>query len=64
MKEATCNSVQLPQKTIRDALTEVLREGARKMLAQATEAEVSDSIERFRSVADEKEHNGVRKLAA
>ncbi|MCB9228488.1 MAG: IS256 family transposase [Deltaproteobacteria bacterium] len=59
MREATCNSVQLPQETISDALTEVLREGARKMLAQAIEAEVSDYIERFRSVADEKGHRMV-----
>ncbi|MFW6206772.1 MAG: hypothetical protein ACOC5J_02445, partial [Gemmatimonadota bacterium] len=37
-------------------LDELAREGARRMLIAALEAEVADYIERYRSVRDEKGH--------
>lgn len=54
MRDTTVKPISFPQDTVKDALTEVLREGARKMLAQAIEAEVSDYIDRFKMVTDER----------
>lgn len=50
----------------RDALTEILRQGARKMLQEAIEAEVSDYVARHAQAVDDQGHrrvvrNGVRK---
>ena len=44
MKEPNEKLVQFPQESSRDVLTEVLRDGARQMLATAIEAEVEDYV--------------------
>src|SRR5690348_16530112 len=49
--------VPLPQ--AQDALTEVLRLGAQKLLAQAIEAEVADWIEQHRHCLDDRGHRQV-----
>lgn len=51
MKDATSNVISLPVKPT-DALTEILRQGAKSLLAQAIEAEVADYIEQHRGVVD------------
>ena len=42
MHESTTPSVALPSISTKDVMTEVLREGARRMLATAIKAEVAD----------------------
>ena len=44
--QPTTNSIRLPEAEPRDVLTELLRTGARQMLATAIEAEVGDWIAR------------------
>ena len=44
---------------VRDALTEVLRKGARELLQQAVEAEVAEFIGRHGELKDEQEHQRV-----
>ncbi|MGC1275565.1 MAG: IS256 family transposase [Planctomycetaceae bacterium] len=51
MSDVTATTLSLP--AARDSLHEVLRQGARKMLAQAIEAEVADWIETHAHVTDE-----------
>ncbi len=41
---------------VRDPLTEVLRQGAQQLLAQAIETEVAQFLERHREVRDESGH--------
>ena len=50
MHEATASTVLLPDS--RDALAEILRQGARSLLAQAVEAEVADWIEQRAETRD------------
>ena len=38
---------------VRDALTEILREGAQQLLAQAIETEVAEFLDRYREVRDD-----------
>lgn len=45
MKEATSNVISLPRQTP-DPLTQILRQGAQRMLSQAIEAEVADYLAR------------------
>ncbi len=45
MKKDTRDPLSLPQSAVKDHLTEVLRTGAQKMLAEAIEAEVEDYIQ-------------------
>ena len=52
MKEATNSVLSFPQDS-EDPLTKILREGARKLLAQALEAEVAAYIEKFSDVKDD-----------
>ena len=52
MSESSCNVVPFPGKSA-DALEEILRRGAREMLAQAIEAEVAAHIDARRGVVDE-----------
>ena len=59
MHESTTDAIQFPAGSetiavgsVRDALTEVLREGARKLLADAVESEVKDYIDRHTSLRD------------
>lgn len=42
-----------PDATAEDALTSLIREGARKVLAAALEAEIDEHVDRFRGVVDE-----------
>src|SRR5579871_6271638 len=52
----TCSTTQtriVPLPQAQDVLTDVLRQGAQKMLAQAIEAEVADWIERHQDCRDE-----------
>lgn len=51
MKDATSNVICLPVKPT-DALTEILRQGAKSLLAQAIDAEVADYIEQHRGAID------------
>ena len=39
--------------TVRDALTEVLREGAQQLLSQAIETEVAEFLAKYRDTRDE-----------
>lgn len=52
MTEATNSVLTFPQDS-EDPLTKILREGARKLLAQALEAEVAAYIEKFADVKDD-----------
>ena len=44
MKNDTTTPLQIPEASIQDVLTEILRDGAREMLGKAVEAEVADYI--------------------
>ena len=48
MHQATTEQLSLPAASSHDVLTEILRDGATQMLAQAIEAEVEQWIELFR----------------
>ena len=52
MEEATTSTLEFPSTPSRDALTEVVRRGAQRMLAEAIEAEVAEWIETHRGVID------------
>lgn len=56
MKEDSAKVTSLPANNS-DALTELLKTGAQKMLAQAVEAEVANYIEQFK---DSRDSNGQR----
>jgi transposase-like protein len=47
------DAIQFPAGTVRDVLTEVLRAGAQKLLAEAVEAEVASYIARHADLRDE-----------
>jgi len=53
MHESTTDAIQFPAGTVRDALTEVLRSGAQKLLAEAVEAEVAGYIARYVDLRDQ-----------
>jgi putative transposase len=53
MNEATTNAVALPLATDKDLLTEVLRQGATQLLAQAIQAEVAAYLDARSDVRDE-----------
>jgi len=59
MQEGTTQTVSLSSGTPSDVLTEILREGAQRMLATAIEVEAADWIERHGHVLDEKGHRQV-----
>ena len=52
MNQPTTDSIRLPDVEFKDVLTELLRTGARQMLATAIEAEVAAWIEAHRDVVD------------
>ena len=52
MHEATISTLEYPSAPSRDVLTEVVRRGAQRMLAEAIEAEVAEWIESHRDVTD------------
>lgn len=57
MREGTSESFQFPAAGVEDTLTQVLRDGAQKLLAQAVEAEVTAYVERH---ADQRDPRGYR----
>ena len=59
MREATVKSISNPQNVVNDVLTEVLRDGAREMLARAVELEVAEYIEKYKDVTDASGHRMV-----
>src|SRR5882672_1678405 len=58
MQEVTTASVTFPS-TSRDALTDILRQGAQAMLSSAIEAEVAQWIEGHEHLRDERSHRQV-----
>lgn len=56
MQEGTPEAIQFPGGSGRDVLTEILREGAEKLLVQAVEAEVAAYIERHADFRDADGH--------
>lgn len=52
MQEANTSTLEFPSTPSRDALTEVVRRGAQRMLGEAVEAEVAEWIESHREVTD------------
>ncbi len=59
MRESTKQVVSLPAGTSQDVLTNILRDGAQRMLAQAIDAEIAEWIETHRDVRDETGHRQV-----
>jgi transposase-like protein len=57
MRECTTNAIEFPAESSKDVLTEILREGAQKMLATAIEVEVDAYIQQH---ADQRDANGHR----
>jgi len=51
VKKDTVVSIQQPE-TVQDALTEVLREGAQRLLKEAIELEVEDFVHQFQELRD------------
>ena len=59
MHQATTEQLSLPASSARDVLTEILRDGATRMLAQAIEAEADDWIASHARVTDENGHRQI-----
>ena len=59
MNENTAPGLAMPAMTSRDVLTEVLRDGAQKLLGQAIEAEVQEWLESHKHVVDQNGHRQV-----
>jgi transposase-like protein len=59
MRERNGSTVALPESASRDVLSDVLRQGAQKMLAEAIEAEVAEWIEAHAAVRDAQGHRQV-----
>ena len=59
MNESTTASIEFPVSQVGDVLTGILRDGARRLLAQAIEAEVAGYIERNAAVRDDQGHRMV-----
>ncbi len=59
MNESTAPTLELPATTSQDVLTEILRDGAQRLLSQAVEAEVDTWIESHKYVTDERGHRQV-----
>jgi len=58
VKKDTVVTIQQPT-TTKDALTEVRREGAQKLLAEAVQAEVGSFLEQYQELRDEQGHQRV-----
>ena len=59
MSEDNVIKLAAPAAFVADALTDVLRSGARKLLAQAVEAEVADFLGRYSELLTEEGHKRV-----
>lgn len=53
MQETTTSTVAFPSTPTKDVMTEILRDGAQRMLTTAIEAEVADWIERHAHIGDD-----------
>jgi len=56
MNQGTTDAIQFPEFSSRDVLTEILRQGAQRLLSQAVEAEVDACIEAHRHRLDGQGH--------
>ena len=56
MSNDTTDTIQFPAESTKDVLTEILREGAQKLLAEAIEAEVEAYIDAHKDQRDTKSH--------
>jgi putative transposase len=59
MREITNPTVSLPAASSRDALTDILRQGAQQLLRQAIEAEVAEWIDAHRHLEGAEGHRQV-----
>lgn len=59
MGQGTTDAVRLPEASVEDVLSGILREGAQRLLAEAVEAEVAAYIEANQHVRDEQGHRQV-----
>ena len=59
MNENTAPGLVMPAITSRDVLTEVLRDGAQKLLGQAIEGEVQEWLESHKHILDLNGHRQV-----
>ena len=59
MQEPTTATVSLTSSSSSDVMSEILRQGAQRMLATAIESEVSDWIEKHSHIVDDKGHRQV-----
>jgi transposase-like protein len=59
MEESMATALAMPGANSGDVLTEVLRNGAQRLLGQAIEAEVADWLESHQHIVDEKGHRQV-----
>ena len=59
MQEVSTTTVSFPSASSADALTEVLRSGAQRLLAEAIEAEVAEWIDSHAHVTDEADRRQV-----
>jgi putative transposase len=59
MRESSSEIVSLPAATSQDVLTNILRDGAQRLLAQAVEAEVGNWIDAHQEVQDAQGHRQV-----
>jgi transposase-like protein len=59
MQDCTARPLEYPVAAAKDVLTQVLREGAQRMLAQAIEAEVAEWVAARRSICDEQGRRAV-----
>ena len=59
MAESTHSTLSLPVATSRDVLTDILRDGAQRLLAQAIEAEVTEWIDSHAELKNAKGHRQV-----
>jgi len=59
MSKDTTTEVRKPEEGTRDDLTDLLREGAKRLIAEAVEAEVSATLAQFADYKDEAGHRHV-----
>ena len=59
MKKNNVLDLKKPEETFQDALTQVMREGARKMLAVALEKEVEEFLQKYAHLTNEEGHREV-----
>ena len=59
VQEPTTATVSLTSSSSSDVMSEILRQGAQRMLATAIESEVSDWIEKHSHIVDDKGHRQV-----